>query len=510
MEDSNSKSPIKSLLTLGYFILFGNGPWLIAVIYSTVLGYIIIPYLSKDALNFYSSIVIPALPLSLILSSWIQVIVTKKIFDYEALRKIYSARRLLIFSVLLVFLVVSIFYAGAYAVQVILYKNSVDIRNLFYSYLFTFSLSLVWVGLSPLNGLQKYFHMTVFYFLGILIGGVLTYFMVIYSYPIDFVIISQIVSYMIAAVAMYLYLLFGIFRAPKLAVRLDRALITKIIEVSKDDTKGEKLAKLLPTLLKVQQKISPKDALIILDKAQLESGQTESFREMLSGNLYLLLSNLFYFAFIWQDRFIVWFISGVNVNGLFLGFNSIYEVGINIAQWALIPTVGVIAYLMSDFTPTLLKALDKLYSGSLDEIKKSLDAFLFDIYYRAFLTFVFAGGVSLIIILFSDTFLSLFNLLLSTSKTILIIGSIGVIFHALLIYIFLVLMYLRHLEDDAFVSFGALFVSLCFSVFMALYINYYWAVYGYTFGAAVGSIIGFIVVRRRIKSLYYHFLSKAI
>lgn len=510
MSSSDSKSSIKTILTLGYFILFGNGPWLIAVLYSTILGYIIIPLMPKDALNFYSSIVVPSLPLSLILSSWIQVIVTKKIFDYEALRKIYSARRLILYSIILVFLVVSGFYVVFYVVQTFVYLNPVNMNTLLYSYLLTFVLSLVWVGLAPLNGLQKYFHMTVLFFLGMLFSGISTYFLVVYSYPIDLVIISYAIGYFISAVAMYVYLLFGVFRAPKLAVKLDRALVTKIIEASKDDVKGEKLAKLLPTLLKVQQKMSPGDALIILDKAQLESGRAESFVEMLSGNTALLLANIFYFVFIWLDRFVVWAISGISVTGLFLGFNSIYDVGINIAQWVLIPTVGLAAYLMSDFTPTLLKSLEKLYSGTLDEIKKSLDAFLFDIYYRAFLIIVFAGSVSLVIFIFSDHLLNLFNLLLPTSKMVLMIGLVGVVFHALLIYDFLVLMYIQQLKDDSIVTLLALLVSFSITLFSSLFVNYYLSILGYTVGALVGSITGLLIIRKRIRELYYHFLSKAI
>jgi len=509
MEGKTRKSIAKELLTLIYFVIFGNGPWLIAVMFTVFLGYLLIPLLSQQSIEIYSKVVIPSLPISLILSSWIQVLVTKKIFDYEALRKIYSARRLIIFSVILTTAVVTSFYMIFFGINIIGKGGGINESDIL-QYLMTLALSLMWVGLAPLNGLQKYFQMTMLFSSGMLFSGVLTYYFTVMGFNITYILIAYVIGYFISAVAMYFYLLFGIFRSPKLTVKLDRALISKIIEVSRNVDSGEKLAKLLPIILKVQERLSPDQALIILNKAELEMGQTESLREMLSGNFWLLVSNLLYFLFIWQDRFVVWIKEGMHVEGLFIGFNSFYEIGINVVQWALIPTVGVAAYLMSEFTPTLLKSLNKLYTGTLDEIKISLRRFIHDIYYRAGLLLVFATSITLVFVIFSDHILMFFNLKNEVSRFVLHVGAIGVIFHALMIYEFLVLMYLQRLKDNALMMSVGLITAACIDVYFFLFGSYHYIIYSYVIGALVTAAVGIILIKIRVSELYYYFLSKAI
>ena len=76
-------------------MLFGNGPWLVATIATTFLGYYIVQNFSIFEVEEYLKMTIPTIPLSMLFTSWLQVIFTKKIIEYNTLKKLYSARSLI-------------------------------------------------------------------------------------------------------------------------------------------------------------------------------------------------------------------------------------------------------------------------------------------------------------------------------------------------------------------------------------------------------------------------------
>ena len=109
---SGNKKP--KILTVLYYILFSNGPWLMTVLVTIIWGYFLLGILPKEATTRLTIIVIPAIPISLILTSWIQVILTKKLLDYYTLKKVFSARYMLKRTSYLTFSTVSLAFLVYY------------------------------------------------------------------------------------------------------------------------------------------------------------------------------------------------------------------------------------------------------------------------------------------------------------------------------------------------------------------------------------------------------------
>ena len=143
-------------------------------------------------------------------------------------------------------------------------------------------------------------------------------------------------------------------------------------------------------------------------------------------------------------------------------------------------------------------------------IKISLRRFIHDIYYRAGLLLVFVTSITLVFVIFSDHILMFFNLKNEVSSFVLHVGAVGVIFHALMIYEFLVLMYLQRLKDNALIMSVGLITAACIDVYFFLFGSYHYIIYSYVIGALVTATVGIILIKIRVSELYYYFLSKAI
>ncbi|MGQ4914359.1 MAG: exopolysaccharide Pel transporter PelG [Candidatus Asgardarchaeia archaeon] len=508
--EEKPKEPIaKRLLTATYYMIFGNGPWLATVIYSIGLGYLIIPLFDLQTINLYARLTIPAIPLSIILTSWVQVIVTKKILDYKTLRKIVSAKALIKKSVLIVFAVNVLFFGASFASYYFI-ENIILYPDIIYMFFLTLALSLVWVGIAPLNGMQKYGEMTLFFLLGLSIGGFLTYYLALNGYSVYYLIVAQSLGYLIVAVGMYFYITFIVFKEPLLAVKFDRGLVNKILEKIGDERDGEKLAKLIPAMLKVREAIGPDDALVIVDKAQIIAGRAEKLRTMLRENTWLMAANMLYFLYIWLDRFFVWIFFPSSVQGLFIGINSVYESGINIAQWALIFPVGLVAYYMSDFTPRLLDSLRDLYTEKLDKIKASVESFKKYIISRMRAVILITTLFTVTINVFAEPLLELFKIYNETTLFILRISSVGVIFHMLYIYEFLVLMYLNRLKESTYAMASGVLAALIVGSVITLRYGFVYLALAYIACGVVASYVAYKKIVKVINNLPYEFISKAL
>ncbi len=507
-EKSGNKKP--KILTVLYYILFSNGPWLMTVLVTIIWGYFLLGILPKEATTRLTIIVIPAIPISLILTSWIQVILTKKLLDYYTLKKVFSARYMLKRASYLTFSTISLAFLVYYLFAKFYLNIVIAMDTYLLLYFFTLSLSFLWVYLAPLNGLQKYAHTTSIFSFGLSIGYGVSYLVALWGYPATYIVVALSAGYMMAALLLFGYMFFKLYRKPSLSVKLDAMLMTKILEAAQSYKEKEELAKVLPTLLRVKSKLSPDEALIILDKSEIDVGRKESIISAIRDNKWLFIANLSYFTYLWLDRFLVWLKTGVSLTGLFLGFNSIYEAGLNIAQWALIPTVGYAAYLMTDFTHELIKTFENLYVAKLQDIKSSLKRFRSHVFIKAGYLTLFTIVSVLVVLFFGNTFLSFFKVLNETSYFILLLASVAVVFHALLLYSYFVLMYLGKLENVSIAMILPTIVSLATCLIVYFTLPYGYMILGYLFGSAAGAIAGLLEIKKILSDLYREYLIASI
>lgn len=502
------KTMMNIILTLLYYMILGNGPWLVTILYSIGLGYFLIPLLENPVLLEYASITIPSIPLSLILTSWLQVIVTKKILDYNTLRKIVSAKMLIKKSIIMVILINVLFFSIGF---VYYYMSGVQLGIGFILLFFlTLSLSFLWVGIAPLNGLQKYGQMTLFFVLGLTIGALSAYYLALFGMSIYYVLLVQGLGYLIVAAFIYVYIIFKVFKEPILVVKLDRGLVTKILEKIGDIKDGEKLAKLIPAMIKVRESIGPDEALVIVDKAQIIAGKAEKWSKMLRENIWLMAANLFYFIFIWLDRFVVWSFIPSTIQGLFIGLNSVYEAGINIAQWGLIFSVGVASFFMADFTPRFLDALKDLYTGELEKIKQAIKVFKKNIFSRLLFTIIVTIFFIAIINLFAEPILTFFKIYNPDTLFVLRLSSIGVIFHIAVIYNYLILMYLNRLKEGTTAIGLGMIAAILTGLLIIFSVNYLYMPIAYIIGGVVGTIFSSRYISKIIDELPRDFITKAL
>ena len=498
------------ILTVLYYILFSNGPWLITILVTTIWGYLLLNILPKSTAVTLTIITIPAIPISLILTSWIQVILTKKLLDYYTLKKVFSARYVLKKSALLTFITVTGAFVVYYLIAEFYLGITISLEVYFLLYVFTVSLSYLWVYLAPLNGLQKYAHTTGLFIFGLFLGYGISYLLAIWNFSSIYIVLSLSGGYMTSAIALFSYMYFKLYRKPSLTVKLDAMLMTKILEAAQTYKDRESLAKVLPTILRVKSKLSPDEALIILDKSELDAGKKESIVNVIRDNKWLFTANLSYFTYIWLDRFMVWIKTGVSLTGLFLGFNSIYEAGLNIAQWALIPTVGFGAYLMTDFTQKLIKTFENLYAAKLQDIKESLSKFRRSVFLKAVYLSIFTILSVIFVLFFGDIFLTFFKVLNGASYFVLLIASVAVVFHALLLYSYFVLMYLGKLKDVAVVMILPTVISFITCIVVFFTMPYEYMVFGYLLGSISGAGIGLWKTKKILLDLYREYLVASI
>ena len=507
---TESNSEKHKLLKSLYYIMFSNGPWLIAVLITIVWGYFMLNLLPSADASKLAIIVIPAIPVSLILTSWIQVILTKKLIDYYTLKKIYSARYMLVKVSYVTFISVSLAFIAYYLLAEFYLHVPMAIDTYLLLYAFTLSLSFLWVYLAPLNGLQKYAYTTTIFALGWILGYGISYLLALMKFSVLYIILVLSGGYLLSAILLFSYMFFGLYRKPSLKVKLDAMLMTKILEVADSYKDKEELAKVLPTLLRIKSKLSPDDALIILDKSEIDLGKKESLIGAIRDSKWLFTANLSYFTYLWLDRFMVWLKTGVSLTGLFLGFNSIYEAGLNIAQWALIIVVGYAAFLMTDFTSKLIKTFENLYVAKLQDIKLSLKKFKSNVFAKAgYLTLATTLSV-LIILFFGKNLLSFFKVLNETSYFILEVASIAVIFHALLLYAYFVLMYLGKTKNVFIMMIVPTVVSLATCLVVYLMFPFEYMVFGYLLGSISGATIGLTEIKKTLTDLYKEYLMASI
>ncbi|MHA1860439.1 MAG: exopolysaccharide Pel transporter PelG [Candidatus Asgardarchaeia archaeon] len=497
-----------TFVKLGYYMLFGNGPWLVATIATTFLGYYIVQSFSIFEVEEYLKMTIPTIPLSMLFTSWLQVIFTKKIIEYNTLKKLYSARSL-IKRMLVVSIILSLIYMLFFVVVSNFFIPIYDLGEISIITINLLVLNILWTFIAPLNGLQKYKFITFAFFVGITINTSLTLFFVIYKYDVYSIALVNSVGYAISSMIMA-YSLYKMFSAPYIDVKLTDELVSKILEYAYLRSDGEKLAELLPSLLKIRRKIGPDVALLIMDKAEVSGGKGPSIISMVKSEKILLLTNLLYFLFIWTDRFFIW-LSGVNVASLFPGINTIYEAGINIAQWTLIPSVGIAVFFMGDFTRRFIESVDKIYEEPLDSIEKSISSF-FRIILRRGLTLVLSTAIiAAMIYLSKESILDFFAIEYGRDITefVLSVGLISTCFHILLIYLYLVFMYLNRIDDDFRLFLMAEMTSLIVAILM-FGINIYYVVFGYLAGTLVSSIFGILRLRQTIYNIPKELLSRAM
>jgi len=497
-----------TFVKLGYYMLFGNGPWLIATIATTFLGYYIVQNFSPLEVGEYLKMTIPTIPLSILSTSWLQVIFTKKIIEYNTLKKLYSARSLIkkmfFFSILL-----SLIYMLSFITINNFFITIYDLKEVSIITINLLVLNILWTFIAPLNGLQKYKFITFAFFVGIIINSLLTLFLVLYGYDIYSIALANSVGYTISSIILA-YSLYKMFSVPTIDIKLTDDLVSKILEHAYLRSDGEKLAELLPSLLKIRRKIGPDVALLIMDKAEMSGGKGPSILSMVKSEKVLLVTNLLYFLFVWTDRFFIW-LSGLNVTSLFPGINTIYEAGINIAQWTLIPSVGIAVFFMGDFTRRFIESVDKIYEEPLDEIEKSIGNFFKIILKRGITLVLSTAIIATIIFLLRGSILDFFAIEYGRDITefVLFVGLISTCFHILLIYLYLVFMYLNRIDDDLRLLLMAEMTSLIIAILM-FSINIYYVVFGYLAGTLVGSLFGILKLRKTIYSIPKELLSRAM
>jgi uncharacterized membrane protein len=373
---------------------------------------------------------------------------------------------------------------------------------------------------APIIGLRKFGQLTAIFAAGSIIGYALSVFGAL-TFGVSGVIGFQSLGFFSASIGTFIYLNIILKSGKNVAAELAarRVALFKILEdIRTRFEKGElfideyqRLVKEFGQLLmKIEHDISEVKNI----GKQGEVTVISSFKNFLA----LFLANTLYFATLWADRFFVWFVSGQATAGLFLAFNVFYETGINIAQWILIPGVGLIAVLMELFTPNFQKAVSGTYKDPLPNLERNLKDF-----YKFFRKLVFTSMVviltfTILLNVFGENIISIFlnlsdpltpkiNILGFTMPAALFvfrIATIGVIFHTATILCYLGLMYLEQHSLNVWLMLLTLLANIVLCPLLTVVTgSVYLAVFGYLLAFIIGTVIGLQLVHKNIMEFPY-------
>ncbi len=501
---------------LSYSIL-ANGPWLLVIVCSSLAGYYIAAALLPSERATLGLIISLATPLSLISTAGLQALETKIVLDKIAIGDNKTAGRFTLKIYALTGVLCLIAAVIALGVENMLTGSLTN--SLLFAAQFS-ALSFLWVAVAPIIGLRKFGQLTVIFATGSVVGYALSVFGAL-MFGVAGVIGFQSLGFFSASIGTFIYLNIILKSGKNVAAELAarRVALFKILEdIRTRFEKGElfideyqRLVKEFGQLLmKIEHDISEVKNL----GKQGEVTVIGSFKNFIT----LFLANMLYFAALWADRFFVWFVSGQATAGLFLAFNTFYETGINIAQWILIPGVGLVAVLMELFTPNFQKAVSGTYKDPLPTLEKSLKDF-YKFFRKLVLTSILViFAFTILLNIFGENILSIFlDLTDPLTPTITILGftmpaalfvfrmaTIGVIFHTATILCYLGLMYLEQ---------HSLNVWLMLLIFMANIVlcplltiisgSVYLAVLGYVAAFIIGTVIGLQLVKKNVMEFPY-------
>ena len=501
---------------LSYSIL-ANGPWLLVIVCSTIVGYYIASVLLPAERATLGLVISLATPLSLILTAGFQALETKIVLDKIAVGDNKTAGRF----TLKIYALTGILCLIASSIAIGL--ESVLTGSLFTSLLFAaqFSaLSFLWIAVAPIIGLRKFGQLTAIFAAGSIAGYALSVLGAL-TFGVSGVVAFQSLGFFTASIGTFIYLNIILKSGKNVAAELAarRVALFKILEdIRSRFEKGELFLEEYQKLVKEFGQLLVKIEHDITEVKTIGGQGGVSLIGSLKNFIALFLANTLYFATLWADRFFIWFSSGQATSGLFIAFNVFYETGINIAQWILIPGVGLIAVLMELFTPNFQKTVSGTYKDPLPKLEENLKGF-----YKFFRRIVFTSMsvilvFSIILNIFGENIISIFlNLSDPLTPKLTIFGvtmpaalfvfrmaTIGVIFHTATILCYLGLMYLEQHSLNVWLMLLTFMANIVLCPLLAIISgSVYLAVFGYIAAFLIGTVIGLQLVRKNIMEFPY-------
>ncbi len=515
--ESRKDSKIKLIGRFLSYSLLANGPWLLVIVCSTITGYYIASALLPSERATLGLIISLATPLSLISTAGFQALETKIVLDKIAIGDNKTAARftLKIYALTGVLCLMS-------AVIAIVVENMLTgglSNSLLFALQFS-ALSFLWVAVAPIIGLRKFGQLTVIFAAGSIIGYALSVFGAL-NFGVSGVIIFQSLGFFSASIGTFIYLNVILKTGKNVAAELAarRVALFKILEdIRIRFEKGEIFLEEYQKLVKEFGQLLMKIEHDISEVKNLGKHGEVTVASSLKNFIALFLANMLYFATLWADRFFVWFVSGQATAGLFLAFNVFYETGINIAQWILIPGVGLIAVLMELFTPNFQRAVSGTYKDPLPSLERNLQSF-----YKFFRKLVVTSmlvilGFTIVLNIFGENIISIFlNLSDPLTPKITILGftmpaalfvfrmaTIGVIFHTATILCYLGLMYLEQHSLNVWLMLLTFMANIVLCPLLTIISgSVYFAVLGYISAFILGTVIGLQLVKKNIMEFPY-------
>ncbi|MHA1348402.1 MAG: exopolysaccharide Pel transporter PelG [Candidatus Odinarchaeia archaeon] len=503
------------------YSVLANGPWILVVVCVTITGYYIAQITSlvdRAILGFAISL---STPLSLVLTAGFQALETKVVLDKVAIGDYATAKR---FAVR-VLLVTVAFAVGIIAItNIIGYFLDMLTYTLAFSLIFI-SLSILWVATAPILGLRKFKELTLIFAVAS-IGGYTSSVFMAQILGLWGVVIFQSLGFLTAACGIYVYLIYLLAHGKDVVAALAArrvALFHVLEDIRKKFERGEiylkeykKLVKEFGGLLvKVEQDLSK------ISKSR--KGEIVGIMDNIRYLLPLFIANILYFLTLWADRIFVWLTYGQNIEGAALGINTLYETGVNVAQWVLIPAIGLIALLMEMFTPNFQRAVSVTYQSPLVKLEENLNSF-YKFYKKMFFTVI--GCVAIIVLIInifaeniigvfispglSDT-ITIFGITIPATIYVFRVASIAVIFHAATILNFLALMYLERHGLNSWLMGIILVINIVICPLLSVVLmNFYQAILGYLLSFFIGAVMGIKLVKKTIFDFPYQAFSSLL
>lgn len=501
---------------LSYSIL-ANGPWLLVIVCSTITGYYIALALLPGERATLGLIISLATPLSLILTAGFQALETKVVLDKIAIGDNKTAGR---FTVKIYALTASfclIVSAIAIGFETVLAGGIAN--SLLFAAQFS-ALSFLWVAVAPVIGMRKFGQLTAIFAAGSMAGYGLSVFGA-FTFGVAGVIGFQSLGFFVASLGTFSYLNVILKSGKNVAAELAarRVALFKILEEIRGRfERGEIFLDEYQKLVKEFGQLLVKIEHDITEVKTSGGKEKTSVIGSLRNFIALFLANTLYFLTLWADRFFVWFTSGEATAGLFIAFNVYYETGINIAQWILIPGVGLVAVLMELFTPNFQKAVSGTYKVPLPELENNLSQFyrffrkLVAISFSVILVFtilfnVFGENVISIFLNINDPLtdkITLFGYTMPSALFVFRMATIAVIFQTTTILCYLGLMYLEQHSLNVWLMLLTFMANIVLCPMLALVFgNVYFAVFGYIISFLIGTIIGLQLIHKNISEFPY-------
>ncbi|MHA1754216.1 MAG: exopolysaccharide Pel transporter PelG [Candidatus Odinarchaeia archaeon] len=511
------KSKDSKLKIIGRFFTYSilaNGPWLLVIVCTTIVGYYIAQALVPSEKEVLGLVISLSTPLSLILTAGLQALETKVVLDKIAVGdyKVASRFSMKIYAITVIFCLIT----SAIAIGIDAYMSAGSIQTGLLFAMQISALSILWVVVAPILGMRKFGQLTAIFAAGSIIGYALSVFGA-YSFGAWGVIGFQSLGFIMASVGTFIYLNLILKRGKNVAAELAarRVALFKILEeIRSKFERGEifideykRLVKEFGQLLvKIEHDIT---AIKSIGK-EVETSVVKSLKNFMA----LFLANTLYFTTLWADRIFVWFLSGQITAGFFIAFNVFYETGVNIAQWVLIPGVGLVAVLMELFTPNFQKAVEGTYRVSLPELESSLEKFYKFFKKLLLISILVILPIVILLNVFGVEILSIFLDLnspstpqitflgyqLPTAVFVFRIATIGVIFHTTTILNYLGLMYLEQHSLNVWLMLSVfLFNIVLCPLLTVIFGNVYYSIFGYLVSFIIGTILGLQLIHKTIK-----------